>query len=71
MSSLVTQVEIDALLVAAGLPTSTSPVDDAPTAPPPPLGAHGFELYAPYVDARAYLRAPLGVCPSLLLHPLY
>jgi hypothetical protein len=71
MSALVTQAEIDSLLEAAGLPTSTSPVDDAATVPPPPFGAHGFELYESYVDARAYLRAPLPISPSLLAHPLY
>jgi len=44
---------------------------DSPTIPAPPLGAHGFEIYEPYVDPHASLRAPLAVCASLLAHPLY
>lgn len=66
----VTQSEIDALLEAAGLPTSTTPVDDRPTQPAPPLGK-GFEPYETVIPPSAYLRAPLNVCASLLDHPLY
>ena len=66
MSALVTQQDLDSLLLQAGLPQG-----EQVTEPPPPFGAQGFELYQDYLDPRGYLRAPLTVSTSLLSQPMY
>ncbi len=66
MSALVTQQDLDSLLLEAGLPQG-----EQVTQPPPPFGSAGFELYQDFIDPRGYLRAPLTVSSSLLSIPMY